>query len=414
MSLLVALVFLLVAFPEAAFAAGGPPGGERKGGPPPAPVVVAPAVAGRVEEQVTLVGTAEPQRRSVVASDVEGIVEALLALEGAPVRRGEPVARLRTDSLEIALRGAVARRERARQELAELEAGSRAEEVEEARAAVLEAEASYQRARRDVTRYWELYREGAVALQSLQDAETAQEAVRQRLEQARARLRLLEAGPRKERIARARAELQAAAAEVAGLEDEIARTTIEAPFDGVVTAERTQRGQWVGKGGAVVEMVDLGRVEIVVQVPERLLSRVRVGRAVRVRFDALGEGNFAGEVMAVVPQADVVARTFPVKVRVPNREGRIKAGMFARVSFPLGGPREAVLVPKDAVVQRAGGTLVFVLNDDTVHEVPVRLGPAQEGAIAVEGPIRPGQLVVVRGNERLRSGQTVQVQNGGR
>jgi multidrug efflux pump subunit AcrA (membrane-fusion protein) len=407
---LVALLMLWLFLPQtglAAAAAAKSP--DPKAGPPPAPVAVAEVVARRVTDEVTLVGTAEPQRRSLVASDVEGIVAELVVTEGTAVRRGDRLAQLRTDSLEIQLRGARAQRERFRHELTELEAGFRIEEVEEARAGAREAEASAGRARREVVRQRELYTEGATALQTLQDAETAHEAARQRLEMARARLRMMEAGARRERIDRARAELMAAEAEVARLGDEISRMTIVAPFDGVVTAEYTQRGQWVAKGGPVMEIVDLSRVEIAVPFPERAVGRLRPGRLAEVRFDALGDRISTGEVIAIVPQGDVASRTFRVKVRVANPDRAIKAGMFARVSFGVGDPREAILVPKDAVVHRAGTTLVYVVNGETVHEVRVQTGAAQGGAVEVAGGLTPGQIVVVRGNERLRDGQRIQV-----
>jgi len=392
----------------AAAAAGETP--DPKAGPPPAPVAVAAVVSRRVTDEVTLVGTAEPQRRSLVASDVEGIVAKLMVTEGTAVRRGDRLAQLRTDSLEIQLRGANAQRERVRHELTELEAGFRVEEVEEARASAREAEATAERARREVVRQRELYADGATALQSLQDAETAHEAARQRLEQARARLRMMEAGVRRERIDRARAELQVAEAEVARLADEISRMTIVAPFDGVVTVEHTQRGQWVAKGGPLVEIVDLSRVEIAVPFPERAVGRLRPGNPAEVHFDALGDRTSQGEVIAIVPQGDVASRTFRVKVRVPNPDRAIKPGMFARVSFSMGGRREAILVPKDAVVHRAGTTLVYVVNGEMVHELRVQTGAAQGASVEVAGGLRPGQMVVVRGNERLRDGQRVQVQ----
>ncbi len=414
MRLFIVLVVMLLLPPSAGLAAA--PGAEtpdRKAGPPPAPVVVATVVARRVTDALTLVGTAEPQRRSLVASDVEGIVADLMVKEGTPVRRGDRLAQLRTDPLEIQLRAVKAQRERFRHELTELEAGFRVEEVEEARAAAREAAASEERARREVVRQRELYGDGATALQAVQDAETAHEAARQRLEQVRARLRMMEAGARRERVDRARAELQAAEAEVARLEDEIRRMTILAPFDGFVTTEHTERGQWVAKGGPVVEVVDLTRVEIAVPFPERAVGRLRSGHPAEVRFDALRDRAFTGEVIAIVPQGDVASRTFRIKVRVANPDRAIKAGMFARVSFGLGGTREAVLVPKDAVVQRGGTALVYVVNGETAHEVRVQTGAAQGDAVEVAGGLRPGQVVVVRGNERLRDGQRVQVDGRG-
>ena len=105
---IVLLVLWLFGSPAVLAAAAGGETPDRRPGPPPVPVVVAQVVGRRVMDEVTLVGTAEPQRRSLVASDVEGIVAEFMANEGTAVRRGDRLAQLRTDSLEIQWRGAKA------------------------------------------------------------------------------------------------------------------------------------------------------------------------------------------------------------------------------------------------------------------------------------------------------------------
>ncbi len=123
----------------------------------------------------------------------------------------------------------------------------------------------------------------------------------------------------------------------------------------------------------------------------------------------------------IVPQADVRARTFPVKVRVHNEITSagplIKSGMLARVSLPTGAKQNALLVPKDALVLGGPMPVVYVISspDPTtskqsqVAAVPVELGVAQGNLIQVTGAIVAGQFVVVQGNERLRPGQTVSI-----
>jgi multidrug efflux pump subunit AcrA (membrane-fusion protein) len=131
--------------------------------------------------------------------------------------------------------------------------------------------------------------------------------------------------------------------------------------------------------------------------------------------------QFTGLVTEVDPQADVQARTFPVKVRVKNElvddVPLLKAGMYARVSLPTGGKQLATLVPKDSLVLGGAQPLVFIVEGATetgkvgkVAPVPVQVGVADGGLIQVTGPVRPGQLVVVQGNERLRPGAEVTIQ----
>jgi RND family efflux transporter MFP subunit len=142
---------------------------------------------------------------------------------------------------------------------------------------------------------------------------------------------------------------------------------------------------------------------------------------VAVEVPAIAGRNFAGVVSAIVPQADVQARTFPVKVHVTNQftdeVPLLKAGMYARVLLPTGSKNLATLVPKDALVLGGPQPLVFVVDGATetgktgkVAPVPVQVGVAEGGLIQVTGPVKSGQLVVVQGNERLRPGAEVTIQ----
>jgi RND family efflux transporter MFP subunit len=155
-------------------------------------------------------------------------------------------------------------------------------------------------------------------------------------------------------------------------------------------------------------MVSLDDLEIVSDVPEHLFREIRKGAAVEISFEALPGLEVEGEVTAVIPRADPQARTFPVKVRVANPEGRVGVGMLARVAFAAGAEQMATIVPKDAVTRQGGQELVFLLGeDDTAQPVPVETHGGAGVWVAVSGPIQPGQKVIVRGNERLMPGQKV-------
>jgi RND family efflux transporter MFP subunit len=146
-----------------------------------------------------------------------------------------------------------------------------------------------------------------------------------------------------------------------------------------------------------------------------------VGDEVRVEITSLRSENFVGQVVEIVPQADLRTRNFPVRVRLPNKlvEGRpqIKAGMFARATLSVGDIANAVLVPKDAIVLGGPSPMVFVADlagqgnvpTAKARPVPVQLGTAWEGYLQVKGELKPGESVVVQGNERLRPGQSIVV-----
>lgn len=187
------------------------------------------------------------------------------------------------------------------------------------------------------------------------------------------------------------------------------RHTIVAPFAGVIVREFTEVGQWLAEGGAVVELMALDELEVAVDVPERYYGGLRPRTRTQVVFEALGGMAVAGRISAVIPRADPQARTFKMKVRIPNPGGRIGVGMLAQILVPDGNAYNATVVPKDAVVAKGSQKVVYVMNgDNTVTELPVETGSGVGAWIEVQGAVKAGQRVVTRGNERLRQGQPVQ------
>jgi multidrug efflux pump subunit AcrA (membrane-fusion protein) len=381
---------------------------------PPALVVVADAVEREVTARRSFVGSVEPARRSVVESEVEGLVTEFLAEEGQRVEAGAPLAKLRTRLAEIALDAARAELKLRQEELRELKNGSRPEELAQARARFASATAANELRQWRLGRAKQLFDTSVISEDELKEAQMTARLAEELLSEVQEGLRLAEAGPREERVAQAEARLEAQQAEVARLEDELARHTIRAPFAGYVVKEHTEMGEWLGEGAAVAELVALDEVDVVAQVVEDYVLGVKVGMPAAVTIGAVPGRDFDGSVSAIVPGADMRARTFPVKVRVSNpREGDVpllKAGMYATVHLPVGGTEKAVLVPKDALVLGGQSPMVYVVMDGKAVPVPVETGIALDGLIQVKGGVSGGQKVVVRGNERLRPGQPVKIE----
>ncbi|MCH7921712.1 MAG: efflux RND transporter periplasmic adaptor subunit [Nitrospinae bacterium] len=375
----------------------------------PAPVVVAPVETRTLEAIITLVGTVHPATRSLIASEVPGIVVKFPVEEGQRVKKGQTLAQLRATPILIDIQAAKATLEKYIEELKELERGSRPEEVEEARAALQRTEAEYANAQREAARRKDLYEQQVVAIEQYQIATTAAQAAAGRVAEARAVYERIKTGPRRERIEGARAQVASQKAVVARLEDQMKQSSITAPFPGVVVKEHTEVGQWLDRGDPVVELLDLSTVEVIVPVPERYIAEVRRGEAASLALDALPGRSFTGRISQVIPQADAESRTFPVKIQVANPDGLIKSGMFARVTLPVGRARRAIVVPKDALVSHGPVDILFVVDDGVARQVAVKRGQATGAWVAVDGPVEEGQLVVVRGNERLRDGMPVTV-----
>ena len=293
---------------------------------------------------------------ALVASEVDGLVEALLVREGRTVRKGQALVQLRTRDLELRLEAA--------------EAGLR------------EAEARLRQAEGDLERNRGLFDEGILSASQFDASRYERDAWRGRSDQL--------------------------SAEISRIRLDVERSSVKAPFSGVVVAERCEVGEWVGRGDPVAEMVSLHDLEVRVEVPERYFSELERGAEARVSFAALPGHEVIGRVSAVIPRANPQSRTFPLKVRIPNEKKRIGVGMLARVAFPAGEPYRATIVPKDAVIIRGAERRVYRLNgDDTVEPVTVDTGAGVGSWVEIRSGIAPGMRVVTRGNERLRPGQSV-------
>jgi len=325
--------------------------------PPPAPVEVSPVLQKEVREFVALVGTATSRVTSLLASEIEGLVEKLYVDEGDSVKKGQILAQLRSSTLKI--------------------------QLEVARAARKEAQERYLQAKADLERSTKLRQSESIAEKKFLDDRFEAMVWEQRVRQREA--------------------------EISQLNDLLAKKTIMAPFAGFVAKRHTEVGQWVEKGGAIVTLIDLANVHVVVQLPERYVDKIRTGELASVGVGALGNKRFAGKVIAVIPEGDREARTFPVKVEIENKDLRIKSGMLCHVTFSLGKPYAALLVPKDALVTLGDRKFVFVYRNDTVRLVGLEVKGYHGGMAEVSGDIKSGFLVVTRGNERLRDGQKAQV-----
>ncbi|MCK6459462.1 MAG: efflux RND transporter periplasmic adaptor subunit [Planctomycetes bacterium] len=378
---------------------------------PPALVVVADAIEREITARRSFVGSVEAARRSLVESEVEGLVAEYLAEEGQRVEAGAPLARLRTKLAEIALAAARAELKLRAEELRELRNGSRPEELAQARARFASAKAANELRQWRLGRAKQLFGTSVISEDELKEAQMTARLAEELLAEVQEGLRLAEAGPREERIAQAEARLEAQQAEVARLEDDLDRHTIRAPFSGYVVVEHTEVGEWLAEGAAVAEILALDEVDVVAPVVEDYILGIAVGMTASISVGAVPGREFEGKVSAIVPGADERARTFPVKVRVKNPEGPfLKAGMFATVHLPVGGTEKAVLVPKDALVLGGKSPIVYIVADGKAAPVPVEVGIAVDDLVQVKGGVAGGQKVVIRGNERLMPGQSVKVQ----
>jgi len=344
-------------------------------GPPPARVKLENLRMMEVEQRRSVTGDLRASARSRVATQIAGQVLEMLVDVGDEVERGEVIARLDSELLEI--------------DLVRAEAEIRANE-----ATVNEREASIRLAQFDVDRLEILAQSQGATVRELEDA-------RARLDEVKARLAV------------AKADLAAAESDVARIRKRISDTQVRAPFAGQVIAKATEVGEWVSEGGEVVELVSIESIDAYLDVPQQFVAALQrapdsAGNlpTVSVRIDALGAVVESSDVV-VIGSGDRLARTFPVRVRITNPDRDMKPGMSVTGSVPTGERTTALTISKDAVLRNDAGTFTFFDGGGGVAAArPVELMFAVGDRYVMRGQgWSEDTRVIVEGNERVFPGQ---------
>jgi RND family efflux transporter MFP subunit len=187
---------------------------------------------------------------------------------------------------------------------------------------------------------------------------------------------------------------------------ELGRHRVRAPFDGLVAQRHVDAGDWVAPGQAVLDLVSTDRVDIRVDASAELAQQVAPGDAVVMH----GRGEVAGVVVGVVPALDPVSRTALVRVEPSEAASWLVPGSSVEVAFDVQRGGEGVLVPRDALVPGPVETRVVRVVDGAAQPVTVLVLASTHDTALVSGEgLVAGDVVVVRGNERLRPGQGVRV-----
>ena len=206
----------------------------------------------------------------------------------------------------------------------------------------------------------------------------------------------------------ARGDLAVARARLEQNEDQLARTKILAPYDGIVVERLMTPGERVIEGGKVVRLVDQDHLEVIARAPLEYYRFVERGQLLGIRA---GSQQAHAVVRTVVAVGDENTHQFELRLDLDGNP--FPVGQTLRISIPTSDSREVLTVPRDALVLRPEGQSVFVIDANNVaQQISVTVGVGQGERIEVRGDVSPGDKVVVRGNERLQPGQAVSVMDG--
>ncbi|MDO4587478.1 MAG: efflux RND transporter periplasmic adaptor subunit [Planctomycetia bacterium] len=210
-------------------------------------------------------------------------------------------------------------------------------------------------------------------------------------------------------------------------EKRLERSRVYAPFDGVIVEKKSEKGAYVSPGSALVDIVSTGQIDAEIKVSEAFIDRLKVGDPVPVWIQSLNQ-EVEGKIFSIVPVGPTAARSFPVRIRLDDENGRLKVGMSVNGRLQITDAKESISVVKDAVLDRPDGALVWVVLDKNekgeplpegqyvVQPVQVVITARTETKYAVipiseEGRnlLQPGADCVIEGAERLTPNESVTI-----
>ena len=328
--------------------------------PPPA-VTVAAVQVRDVPVEIRSPVDLRPILQADVGAKTLGYLDAVLVDRGDRVRRGQLVAVVRPSDLP--------------------------DQLEAARGALAQAQASVALARANKERAERLAPGGFVSQQDLQAAQTA--------------------------LASAEAMLAASQANVGALATRLGEMRIESPLDGWVSTRRLDPGALVGPTAGTGSILTVQRIEtlrVFVPVNERDVMRLKVGQEARLELDAQPGKPIAGKVVRLAPSFDPAARTLDAEVHVANPDGLLRPGMYGRAAIVTDVHRGAVVVPAAALQLSNGRAYVFVLKGEAVRRTTVGLGVDGGDWLEVLSGLAPGDEIVTAGTDVLSDGSAVRAQ----
>jgi RND family efflux transporter MFP subunit len=350
-------------------------GGQRQGAAP-APVEVAQIERGPLQQRRTFSGTLAPRAEASVAPKISGRIVSISANLGDTVERGQVIAELDDDE--------------AQQEVAQAEA-----ELAVAEANLAEAQSALATALREYERVQTLQKRG-VASESQLDIADADRLAREA-----------------EKIV-AEAEVRRAESALTSANIRLGYTQVQATWadgdDFRVVAERfVDAGDTVSANTPLIRVVRLDPLDAVVFVTERDYARMSIGQPAALVTDAFPGEQFEAHVVRLAPVFRQESRQARVELEVSNPEGRLKPGMFARVTIVLDSVEDATIVPVTALLTREGQMGVFIVDAEKIARfVPVEVGIRTVDRAAVTGEGLHGRVVTL-GQQLVQDGMPVTI-----
>ncbi|UFJ39002.1 efflux RND transporter periplasmic adaptor subunit [Brevibacillus humidisoli] len=347
------------------------------------------------------------EQEVVVTAKVPGRAAAVHVEEGSHVKKGDLLIELdQTDYMlqvqqaEAAVAGAQAR-------LADAKAGARTEDINRLESGLSQAQAAHEVAQKNYDRMKTLFEEDAISEAELEKAKLELEKAQTAVQQAKQQLHLIQSGPTSHSLEALTAEVNRAQSALDLATSTLANTRLTAPIDGIVASRSIDAGEMAQAGVPLLKIVQMDRVAVEASVPQEQVHQLHPGSNLNVVVDGL-ERILAGEVTFISPVSDPNNTTFPIKAKVENKDGMLRAGMVADLYLSKQ-EESALTLPSTSVIKQGEVTIVYKLDGDTVRETVVAAREQSDGTWLVTSGLKPSDRIVIQPASTLTDGSKVSV-----
>ncbi|OGK10783.1 MAG: hypothetical protein A2W80_03505 [Candidatus Riflebacteria bacterium GWC2_50_8] len=376
-----------------------------------AAVRVVEAALSSITEEFTTTGSLVADNSVTVRSTAEGPVIFCPWREGDRVERGEKLVEIDRPLYMQEMMVANSALAVAKAKLADLVAGTRREEISQARELTNQREDALLFAEKDHERITSLVNSGALPAEMEEKSRVNFVKAKTDLAAAKERLAMLKAGPTKTEIAVQKALVDEAEAKAAMARAKYEECLLLAPFSGIVTKTYARTGDLATPRAPLIDLIDPNSLVVRFAVPEIYAARVTIGQQIEIKLDAYPGQTFPAVVKRVFADLEKTTRTRSIEASIePTDSTELLPGMFARVSAKLRTETNTVIVPDEAVLSTPRGEkIVFVVVDGKAERKIVVTGIEQQRQIQVVEGLKGGEQVVTEGSRSLKDKMEVAI-----
>jgi multidrug efflux pump subunit AcrA (membrane-fusion protein) len=379
------------------------------------PVQVIPVVGKPLTYSIKVTGDILPLMQVDLIPKVSGYLERIDVHIGDIVKQGQVIAQIdRTDFLHK-VREIDAKVAQAKAQLAEIETGTRAEELRQAEEAVKQAQSRFDNAKLQHERIEALYKREVISKKERDVADMEYTVTEAQLASSQQQMKLLREGARQEVRDATQAKLREMEAILEQERTRLKDTKIIAPFRGEISRKYVDAGAFVSPSSPPTPLVNLVHTEtlkVVANVLEKDIPLLKPGMKAKIQVDSYPGRVFEGRVEKINSALDLSTRTLQAEIYIFNSDRSLKPGMFANVEVVLLEKPQTLVIPREAIIETGSEMSVFVVEGKQVFRKPITLGYEQDRLVEVLKGLNEGDQVVIKGQQLIKDGSTIRVIEG--